>query len=189
MSTASDTSSGLQLPALKSLGDLAEAAPIIRADSREQLPLRFKRLRCVYDQTLSEGDYQILGVKGFAVERKGSLDELAGNCVGQSRERLEKELFRLRPYRFKRLLIVGAVCDEDILCYRYRSAISPKCVLGSLYAWQARFDIPFVLTSTPEKASRLLELWAHYYCRELVQDANELLRGCRETVQEPEGNQ
>jgi ERCC4-type nuclease len=171
------------LPALRSLGELADAQITLCTDRREQAPLIFTRLRSV-PATLSEGDYQILGVKGWAVERKGSLDELAGNCVGQARERFERELTRLLPYRFKRLLIIGAVCDEDILCFRYRSAISPKCVLGSLYAWQARFDIPFVLTFSPEKAARLLELWAHYYCRELVQDANELLRGCREVAEQ-----
>ena len=52
----------LTLPALKSLGKLAEAQPIIEIDSREQTPLVFTRLQSVSGATLSEGDYRIAGV-------------------------------------------------------------------------------------------------------------------------------
>lgn len=166
----------LTLPALKSLGKLAEAQPIIEIDSREQTPLVFTRLQSVSGATLSEGDYRIAGVVDWVVERKGSLDELASNCVGNNRDRFARELFRLRPYRFKRLLIIGATCERDILEHQYRSAINPRCVLGSLFAWQARFDIPYVLTPSPAYAARLIESWAMYWCREVVQDANGLLR-------------
>jgi ERCC4-type nuclease len=166
----------LSLPALKSLGELADAKPIIEIDTREQAPLVFTRLQSVRS-CLPEADYRIAGVVDWAVERKGSLDELAACCIGSNRDRFERELHRLRPYRFKRLLVVGAICDDDILSHQYQSAINPRCVLGSLYAWQARFDIPFVLTPSAEAAARLIELWAHYHCREAVQSANGLLRG------------
>jgi ERCC4 domain len=165
----------LSLPALKSLGQLADAQPIIEIDSREQASLVFTRLQSVR-ATLSEGDYAIAGVVDFAIERKGSLDELASCCIGSNRDRFERELFRLRPYRFKRLLVIGASCERDILTHSYRSAINPRCVLGSLFAWQARFDIPYVLALTPEMAVRLIETWALYHCREVVQSANGLLR-------------
>jgi hypothetical protein len=141
--TSQSSSKVLSLPALKSLGQLSEAAPIIDIDSREIQPLVFTRLQSMR-ATSHEGDYAIAGVTDFAVERKGSLDELAGNCVGSNRDRLEREFHRLRPYCFRRLLIVGATCDDDILTHPYRSWINPRCVLGSLYAWQARFDLPFV---------------------------------------------
>jgi ERCC4-type nuclease len=161
---------------LKSLGELADAQPIIETDSREQTPLVFTRLRSVR-ATLSEGDYRIAGVTDFVVERKGSLDELAGCCIGNNRDRFERELFRLRPYRFKKLLIIGASCERDILTHPYRSAINPRCVLGSLFAWQARYDIPYVLVPSPMVAARFIETWAMYHCRETVQSANGLLRG------------
>jgi hypothetical protein len=119
----------LSLGALKSLGELAEATPIIEIDSREQVELCFTRLQSVR-ATLGEGDYGIAGVADFRVERKGSLDELAGNCVGSNRDRIEREFFRLMPYRFKRLLIIGASCERDILTYPYRSAINPRCRAG-----------------------------------------------------------
>jgi hypothetical protein len=78
--TGQRSKSELTLPALRSLGELADAQPIIEIDSREQTPLVFTRLRSVHG-TLSEGDYGISGVVDFAVERKGSLDELASNCL------------------------------------------------------------------------------------------------------------
>src|SRR5208282_6093453 len=114
----------LPLPALRSLGDLADARPVLACDTREVQPLQFS-LRCV-TKTLAEADYQICGISDFAIERKGSLDELAGCCMGANRERLEREFRRLLPYRFKRLLIVGANCEDDILSYPYHSAILPK---------------------------------------------------------------
>jgi hypothetical protein len=174
--TSQSPNKKLSLPALKSLGKLAEAQPVIEIDSREQTPLVFTRLQSVSGATLPEGDYRIAGVVDFAIERKGSLDELASCCVGHNRDRFERELFRLRPYRFKRLLIVGASCERDILTHPYRSAINPRCVLGSLFAWQARYGIPYVLVPTPEMAARLVETWAMYWCREVVQQANGLLR-------------
>jgi len=166
----------LTLPALRSLGQLAEAQPIIEIDSREQTPLIFTRLQSVAGVTLSEGDYSIAGVVDFRIERKGSLDELASNCVGHNRDRFERELFRLRPYKFRRLLVIGATCERDILTHPYRSAINPRCILSSLFAWQARFDLPYVLVPTPKMAARLIETWALYHCREVVQSANGLLR-------------
>lgn len=175
-STSQPTGKKLSLPALKSLGKLAEAQPIIEIDSREQTPLVFTRPQSVKGATLSEGDYRIAGVVDFTIERKGSLDELASCCIGHNRDRFERELFRLRPYRFKRLLIVGASCERDILDYQYRSAINPPCVLGSLFAWQARFDLPYVLAPSAEIGARFVESWALYHCREVVQSANGLLR-------------
>lgn len=167
------------LPALAGLGKLKGAKPVLLADSREIQPLRFQNLECIYGQTLSEGDYQISGISDWAVERKGSLNELAGCCMGKNRERQEREFTRLRPYAFKRLLIVGPTCDEDILAYPFYCDISAKSVLGSLYGWQAAFNLPFALVETPEKAALLIEKWSWYWSRVKVNQANELLRGCQ----------
>jgi hypothetical protein len=94
------------LPALKGLGDLAGLRPVLVTDTREQLPLPFKRLASVR-ATLTSGDYSFRGGEElFAVERK-SIADLVGCCVGDNRERFFRELHRLRGYRFKRLLVVG----------------------------------------------------------------------------------
>jgi len=46
----------LKLPALKSLGNLADLRPVIIQDTREQDPLVFTRLQSV-SRTLYSGDY------------------------------------------------------------------------------------------------------------------------------------
>src|ERR1700758_2310291 len=148
------------LPALRSLGELAGAEPVIIVDTREQDPLPFARLK-TRGGTLVTGDYSVAGLESlFAVERK-SISDLVGCCMGQNRERFERELHRLRGFRFKRLLIVGT--EEDILRGNFQSNIKPKAVLGTLAAFEVRYDLPVVWCETPEKAGRLIERFAYYF--------------------------
>jgi hypothetical protein len=93
--------------------------PVLRADSREIQPLKFKHLQCIYGQTLAEGDYQIAGISDWVTERKGSINELAGCCMGKNRERQEREFRRLLPYSFERrsslaLPVTRIFCHSDI---------------------------------------------------------------------------
>jgi len=165
--------SGFELPALRSLGDLAGAEPIIKVDTREQDPLPFTRLK-TRSGTLITGDYSIIGLENlFAVERK-SISDLVGCCVGQNRERFERELHRLRGFRFKKLLVVGR--EDDIHLGRYRSSISPKAVLATLSAFEIRYDVPVVFASTASLAAQRVEEWGFYFSREIVMSANALLR-------------
>jgi ERCC4-type nuclease len=163
------------LPALRSLGDLADLRPTVVVDTREQDPLPILRLPSCRG-TLQSGDYGIAGLTDFAVERK-SIPDLVGCCVGENRERLERELHRLRGCRFARLLIVGT--REEIERGEYRSRITPAAVFGSLAAWEARF-VPVVWEPTPEDAGRRVEGWAFWFAREQVHGANSLLRANRE---------
>jgi ERCC4-type nuclease len=124
---------GLTLPALRSLGDLADQAPAIIIDSREQTPLQFTRLKSRV-ATLPSGDYSIAGLEElFAVERK-SIPDLVSCCTGQNRERFERELHRLRGFSFKRLLVVGS--EAEILQAKYHSDIAPKAVLATLFSFR-----------------------------------------------------
>jgi hypothetical protein len=176
MSSASTVKSELSLPALRGLNELADAVPTLVQDTREQIGIPFRRLSCVRG-TLSEGDYAILGVTDFSIEVKRTLDEFSSCCIGHNRDRFERELFRLRPYKFKRLLLItGAVTDADVLNYPYRSRISPKAVLSSLYSFQARFDLPYVLVPSPQAAAERIENWALFWAREVCHSANGLLR-------------
>jgi DNA excision repair protein ERCC-4 len=169
----------LTLPALKSLGELADAKPVIVVDNREQAPLIFTRLASVED-ILYSGDYSVLGLEDlFSVERK-SIDDLVGCCTGENRERLERELHRLRGFRFKRLIIIGS--RGLIETQHYHSRISPKAVLGSLASFEIRFDLPVVYCPTPEAAALQIESWAFYFCREYVKRANDLWRSTKATI-------
>ena len=113
--------------------------------------------------TLRTGDYSIEGFEDrFTVERK-SISDLVGS-VTHDRERFERELARVRPYDFKRLLVVGTM--DDIRGHRYRSRATPKSVLASVYAFEIRYDIPAVFAPTPADAAELIEAWGYYYVRE-----------------------
>ena len=80
--------------------------------------------------TLYTGDYSILGLEELiAIERK-SIADLVACCMGENRERFERELHRLRGFRFKRLLILGS--RGEIELQRYYSRIAPKAVAGHL---------------------------------------------------------
>jgi DNA excision repair protein ERCC-4 len=167
------TTDNYTLPALRTLGGLADQSPTIIIDTREQTPLVFQHLESVRG-TLQTGDYSIVGLDDlFAVERK-TVADLVGCCVSENRERFERELHRLRGYRFKRLLIVGS--ELEIQNGSYMSKIRPQSVWGSLDAWQMRYDLPYVFKLTPELASLQIERWASYFSRELVQLVNGLHR-------------
>ncbi len=130
-----------QLPALRSLGELACTEPVIVIDTREQDPLPFSRLKAQAG-TLVTGDYSVAGLESlFAVERK-TISDIVACCTGDNRERFARELHRLRGFRFKRLLIVGS--EAEILKGDYRSGIKPAAVLGTLRAFEMRYDTPVV---------------------------------------------
>jgi DNA excision repair protein ERCC-4 len=158
-------------PAKKSLGELAGCKPVIVIDSREQTPLVFTRLES-RTSTLYSADYSVAGLEELvAIERK-SVADLIGCCIGENRERFERELHRLRGYRFKRLVIVG---DQSEINLQRFSRITPRAVFASLSAWEIRFDIPVIWMATPELAARQIESWAFWYAREIVKAANALL--------------
>jgi DNA excision repair protein ERCC-4 len=163
------------LPGLRGLRDLADLRPKIIVDTREQAPLVFTRLQAV-PGTLAAGDYSVAGMEHLiSIERK-SIDDLANCCMGTNRDRFERELLRLRGYRFKRLLVVGT--REDIAAGHYHSKIAPKAVLATLGAFEARY-LPVVFAETPEAGAREVERWGFWFAREVVENANDLLRGSK----------
>src|SRR5688572_14128726 len=88
--------------ALRCLGNLADARPVLVIDTREQTPLPFERL-ATERGTLHTGDYSFKGGEDvFAVERK-TIPDLVACCIGENRERFCRELHRLRGFLFTRL--------------------------------------------------------------------------------------
>jgi len=155
------------------LSDLGRQKPVAIVDSREQTPLILPGLQTVI-RGLATGDYSFVGGEHlFAVERK-SLDDLVG-CVTRERERFERELIRLRGYRFRRLLIVAS--PEDIEQGRYTSAALPAAVIASLKTWEVRFDLPVVFAPDAEQAGHLVASWIVAFAREIVRDAGNTLAG------------
>jgi len=160
------------LPVRKSSGDLM---PCIVVDSREQAPLEFSRLPS-RPGSLSTGDYSIAGLENdFAVERK-SVADLIGSLTS-GRERFSRELERMRSLNFCRLLIVGS--EQDIAEGRYRSNASPTAIMHSLYAIESR-GVPIVFSPTPAEAAALVERWAWWRARAVMQASNELRTSCEQ---------
>lgn len=140
------------------------SSPTIIIDSREQTPLCFTQLPSIVG-TLYSGDYSLLGAEHlFAVERK-TLDDLAASCTHSRRSVFEHELLRLRGHRFRRLLIIGS--EEEVLAQRYRSNMLPKALLGSVYAFEMRYDLPVVWTADSDSAAQLIERWAQRFATEV----------------------
>lgn len=157
------------------LSDPGRHQPVAIIDSREQTPLVLPGLQTV-TEGLTTGDYSIRGAEHlFTVERK-SLDDLVA-CVTRERERFERELIRIRGYRFRRILIIGTV--QDILDGKYTSAATPGSVLGSLAVWEARYDVPVVHVEDAEAGGETVANWIRTFARELVLDAGNVL--ARET--------
>lgn len=149
----------------------ASMQPVIVIDTREQEPLAFLNLPS-RTGGLFTGDYSVAGLEGvFSVERKSIPDLVA--CSTAERDRFERELHRLRGYRFKRLLIVGS--EADVLAGNYRSRANPRSILGSVHAFEVRYDVPVLWIADPEAAALQVERWAYYFASEWVKTARRFL--------------
>lgn len=75
---------------------------------------------------------------GIFIERKGSLDELAGN-LGVYRERFTNEMERMKQAE-KHLLIEDGNW-EQISAHNYRSQLKPESYLNSLVIFATRYNL------------------------------------------------
>ena len=83
--------------------------------------------------------------------------------------------YRLRGYRFRRLLIIGT--EADIHAHNYRSNITPNALLGSVLSFEVRYDIPLVWEPDVQAAARLVERWAQRFAREAMKVSYEISKG------------
>jgi len=156
---------------------------VILVDKREQSNFHileyFKKHKRKYkEQSLKEGDYsgyiaynaetsKILDSIGIhrdlymtdevLIERKGSLDEVAGNLCNRNakfdsfgnqiisenkeRERFKFELTRIRLCNAKLFLFIeDKNGDENLRRGKYRSEYTPEAFLGSLTSFEMEFD-------------------------------------------------
>lgn len=126
-------------------------------DTREQdtpkARKRFKALGVPVERaTMNYGDYcgnVILDGKPLhitsstisaptVIERKMSLDELAGN-FGRGRKRFQREFERAREAGARVYLLVENASWEAILNHRYKSRLHPNAFMASLVAWAVRY--------------------------------------------------
>ncbi len=161
MSTATPTRRRSVLPA-----ELKPDQVTAIQDTREQFPLDLAPL-AVEVGTLTTGDYSVRGLEDFvAIERK-SLSDLLG-CVGQARERFDREILRLLAYPTRALVIEATW--QDLEQGGWRSQVTPQAAIGSVLGWIAQ-GVPVVMAGDHARAgryvSRLLFIAARRRWREL----------------------
>ena len=146
-------------------------------DSREQDPLPVRN--AVVDG-LYTGDYSVRGFEDYITIERKSIPDLVSS-VTSDRERFENECRRMKGYLFRRLLIIGSYAD--LRSGNYRSRTKPKSVVNTLWAWQARYDLPFVFVDTPDEGARLVEKWLSWFvyemnhCAKCAEKAGEMEKG------------
>jgi len=89
------------------------------------------------------------------------------------------------PTPVKRLLANWGTVWLFEVTFPTRSRIAPAAVLGTLAAYEVRFDIPIVYCTDPKAAALQVESYAYYFAREHVRAANQLLRAI--DTRQPEG--
>ena len=142
--------------------------PTVIVDTREQEPLSFTRLP-VEVGTLTTGDYSVKGLENdFTVERK-SLPDLFGSLTS-GRERFMREIQRMQAFPFRRLLVIGSEKEIEQGACRH-SRVSPKAVIHSLYAIEAR-GVPVAFAHSEAAAAILVERWAIWRAREVLKVAS-----------------
>ena len=104
---------------------------------------------------LDYGDYSLLipanvengivqdKLLGYAVERKGSLNEISGN-IANGRTAFENELIRGKG---KTTVIIEDGSWHDIITHSYRTKYDSKAFIASLLTFYHRYDIPFAFCS------------------------------------------
>jgi hypothetical protein len=117
-------------------------------------------------RTMPEADYTSEKLWGVAAIELKRADFAA--AVGSDRERFDREVARLKPYRWKCIV----VADEILSVYR-GSLVHPHSVLGSIASWYARHDIPTLLVGNDAGAARLIAGLLRRWQERLEETANE----------------
>jgi len=118
---------------------------------------------------LDVGDYscEIDGMTledSIAIERKNSIDEIAGNFTAD-RTRFENEFLRAKANNTKIFLVIENCSWQSIKSHDYRSKMSPAALIGSLLSWQAKYNITIIFT-IPEMTGEIITHTLYYWARE-----------------------
>jgi ERCC4-type nuclease len=126
-------------------------APLLKIieDTRCQAELPWPAGVVVERRTMPEADYTTEALWGVAaIELKR--DDFAA-AVGSDRARFDREIERLKPYRWKAIVVA-----DDLLSVYRGTMVHPHAVLGSIASWYARSDIPCLFVGNDTAAARLI---------------------------------
>lgn len=142
--------------------------PVIVIDTREQLQYSFPGYQTIR-AGLETGDYSIQGFESlFAIERKEKNDMI--NCIGFQRERFTREL--LRADSMLRFWVIVESSIETIERGEYRSKVSPASVLGTIAAWENRYNVRFCFAGNRQTGERTAQRLLTHAWKEVVKPSS-----------------
>lgn len=101
----------------------------------------------------------------IVIERKMNLDELANNFT-RGRNRLESELLRAKDTNI--LLMIENAKYSDIISHKYRSKLSEKAFLGTLKAFESRYNLDVHLIDDDTHSGNFIYYTFYYRLREFL---------------------
>jgi hypothetical protein len=168
--------------------------PVIVVSGAEQLALRFDTYPAEW-AAMPTGDYGIRGLSGetiyddkkrvighqpewFVIERKNDdLPNVAiggkkGDDTGGERERVAKEVQRMRRFRWRGFIMEKWQCEIENGDYRQK--VAPTSVLGTLLAYETRQNVHIDWAGSAQGAANYVEGLVYHYTRGLL---GEIARG------------
>ena len=100
----------------------------------------------------------------IAIERKGSLDELAINFT-KDRTRLEEEF---SSYTGKMTLLIENSQYNDIMEHKYRSQYTPKAFIATLHTFSERYGFNYLFLPNNEYSGQFIAYTFYYYLRNYI---------------------
>ncbi len=144
---------------------------VVIVDNMEQAPWRFSAMETddgqpltvplITNRHLATGDYSIDGLETqITIERKSHADYLGS--VGRDRERFEREMERMKSYRFA-AVVIEASWSELMQGLPGQSQVGPRVAMRTAFSWSIRYGVHFFAMPgrrTAEVAAyRLLEMF------------------------------
>jgi DNA excision repair protein ERCC-4 len=142
-------------------------------DSRENLPLNLFPMTEI-TSGLQTGDYSLLGCEHLiAVERKSPGDFIG--CVGQGRERFDRELERMPSYRYRALVIECSYNDlRNGADHIYqRSRVKPNAAVACAVRWSTR-GVPVHFAGDRAGAEHFVKSFLWLAAKELWEESSSL---------------
>lgn len=121
-------------------------------DTREQTPLVLAPLKVEYG-TLKTGDYSVLGLESkICIERKALQDMIM--CCGKERDRFERELDRMKAFKYRAIAVEGDWSQIEMKTYR--GTMHPNAIMGTLLAWAMSAQVPIMMLGSHERCGRFV---------------------------------
>lgn len=153
---------------------------VILVDTREQkndhildyfrannIPYKFKKLNCAdYSCEISLNGELVDLSNVYAIERKGSLNEIVGN-VTTDRVRFFKELERAKTNNIGLHLLLETATWRKIWNGSYRSKANPNSISAVLQSISTKYNIPITMLSQMDSPRFIYEN-IYYFARNFI---------------------